>query len=104
MSGRNESTDTRRAHSMADTFGRLQVSPHQGLIILDVQGRHYSTGAQLYVDHGFARLSVPQAIRLRGMLDQAIEAALDAPIASLQPDLWSPATTAAVASRMGRAA
>jgi hypothetical protein len=87
---------------IADTFGRVQVAPHNGLITIDVQGRHYSTDAQLYVDHGFARLSVAQAIKLRGMLDHAIESALDAPIAAHQPGLWSPATVAAIGDRFAR--
>jgi hypothetical protein len=87
---------------VADTFGRIQVAPHNGLVTIDVQGRHYSTDAQLYTDHGFARLSVAQAIRLRGMLDAAIETALDAPIAAHQPGLWSPATVAAIGDRFAR--
>lgn len=94
---------TSTAFAMADTFGRLQVAAHSGQVIIDVQGRHYSVEAQLYSDHGSARLSVAQAIRLRGLLDHAIEQALDAPV-SAQPGLWSNTTVAAVASRVGRRA
>lgn len=88
--------------SVTDTFGQIQVATHSGQIVIDLQGRHYGADAQLYRDHGFARLSVAQARRVRDMLDQAIEAALDG--SAQQPGLWSPATLAAVAGRFGRRA
>jgi hypothetical protein len=75
---------------VADTFGRVQIAPCDGSVTVDIQGRHYGTDAQLYIDHGVAHLSIPQAIRLRRLLGSAIEAALDAP--PQQPGLWSQAT------------
>lgn len=87
--------------SMADTFGQLQIATHAGQVIVDVQGRHYGADAQLYVDHGFACLSVAQARRMRDMLDRAIEGALDSS-AQHQPGLWSIATVRATAERFGR--
>jgi hypothetical protein len=75
---------------VADTFGRVQIAPADGSVTVDVQGRHHDFDARLYVDHGVAHLSILQAVRLRHLLDTAIEAALDAP--PHQPGLWSLAT------------
>jgi hypothetical protein len=69
---------------VADTFGRVQIAPCDGSVTVDIQGRHYGTNAQLYVD-------------LRHLLGAAIEAALDAP--SHQPGLWSQATARFAARR-----
>lgn len=88
--------------SMADTFGRAQVTTHAGQVTVDLQGRHWGVDAQLYTDHGSVRLTVAQARRMRDMLDRAIETALDSSVQ--QPGLWSVATVNAVAARFGRAA
>jgi len=82
---------------VADTFGRVQIAPTSGSVTVDIQGRHYGTEARLHIDHGVARLSIPQAIRLRDLLDTAIEAALDAP--PHQPGLWSQVTARFAAGR-----
>jgi hypothetical protein len=82
---------------VADTFGRVQIAPADGSVTVDIQGRHYGTDARLHIDHGVARLSIPQAIRLRHLLDTAIEAALDAP--PHQPGLWSQVTARFAAGR-----
>jgi hypothetical protein len=82
---------------IADTFGRVQIAPADGSVTVDIQGRHYDTDAQLRIDHGVARLSIPQAIRLRHLLDTAIDVALDAP--PHQSGLWSQATTRFAAGR-----
>jgi hypothetical protein len=64
------------AISMSDTFGRIQAVPlSDGVVLIDVQGRHYSTDGRLYTDHGFARLTIAQAIRLHELLGHAITAA-----------------------------
>jgi hypothetical protein len=83
---------------VADTFGRVQIAPADGSVTIDIQGRHYGCDARLHVDHGVARLSIPQAIRLRRLLDTAIEAALDAP--PHQPGLWSQGTARFATGRM----
>jgi hypothetical protein len=82
---------------VADTFGCVQIAPCDGSVTVDIQGRHYGTNAQLYVDHGVAHLTIPQAVRLRHLLGAAIEAALAAP--SHQPGLWSQATARFAARR-----
>jgi hypothetical protein len=87
--------------STAGTWGALQIVPVRGNVVLDLQTRNYDASGTLHRQSASANLPIATAIRLRELLDEAIEAALDRS-ACQQPGLWSDATLYAVATRPGR--
>jgi hypothetical protein len=86
--------------SLDGTFGEAQIVALPSRVILDLQTRNYDTIGHLHRDSALADLAIATAIRLRNMLDEAIVAASDAP--PVQPGVWSPVTSRAVAHRMRR--
>jgi hypothetical protein len=70
-------------------------------VVLDLETRNYDVAGVLHRDHALANLPIETARRLRDLLDEAIEASLDASAAH-QANLWSESTMRAVAGQ-GRA-
>lgn len=86
--------------SIADTWGQIQIIAMPERIALDIQARNYDTAGHLHRDHALANLPLATAIRLRALLSEAIEAALDCE--PRQPGLWSDTTMRAVVFRIER--
>jgi hypothetical protein len=78
--------------STAGTWGQIQIATTPDSVVLDIATRNYDTQGHLHRDYALANLSIDTAIRLRALLGEAIESALDASAAERQPGLWSDAT------------
>jgi hypothetical protein len=94
-------TSTPKSCSVAGTFGELQVAATHDRVVVDVQSRNYDTIGQLYCEHALVRLPLNTAIRLRDLLDQAIEASQNI-FAAAQPGLWTNSTVAVAGKRRPR--
>jgi hypothetical protein len=93
--------NTPRSCSVTGTFGELQVTAALEHVVVDVQSRNYNTVGHLLCEHALVKLPLATAMRLRDLLDQAIETSqgiLDA----AQPGLWSNNTAAFVAGEVWR--
>jgi hypothetical protein len=93
--------NTPKSCSVVGTFGELQVSAAHEHVVLDIQSRNYNTVGHLHREHALVKLPLETAMRLRDLLDQAIETSqgvLDA----AQPGLWSDSTVAFVAGELWR--
>jgi hypothetical protein len=91
-------------HSTSGTWGEAQiVSLGDQNVLLDLQTRNYDTTGVLHRQHALANLPIATAIRIRDLLNAAIETALDDP-ANVQPGLWSDSTIRALAERSRRRA
>jgi hypothetical protein len=100
MSG-SQQYDTSKPCSVAGTFGELQVTAAHEHVVVDVQSRNYNTVGHLHCEHALVKLPLETAVRLRDLLDQAIETSqgiLDA----TQPGLWSDSTVAFIAGELWR--
>jgi hypothetical protein len=97
MSGFQRYT-TPKSCSVVGTFGELQVTACREHVLVDVQSRNYDTVGDLHCEHALARLPLPKALRLRDLLDQAIEASRVA----AQPGLRSNSAVASVAGELWR--
>ena len=64
--------------TMAGQFGIIQIVTRDAGVLLDVQGIERGTDGRAYRSHGFAFLSRSEAIRLRGLLTEALTGARDA--------------------------
>jgi hypothetical protein len=89
---------TTKSCSVSGTFGELQVTGSREHVVVDVQSRNYDTVGHLHCEHALARLPLQQALRLRDLLDQAIEASR----VTAQPGLWSNSAVASVAGELWR--
>jgi hypothetical protein len=92
---------TPKSCSVVGTFGELQVTACREHVVVDVQSRNYDTGGHLHCEHALARLPLQKALRLRDLLDQAIEASR-VTVATAQPGLWSNSAVASVAGELRR--
>jgi hypothetical protein len=91
-----------RLCSTAGTWGEAQiVAVAARNVVLDLQTRNYDTTGVLHRQHALANLPLSAAVRLRDLLDEAIQTALDTS-ADAQPGLWSDATVRDIAARCGR--
>jgi hypothetical protein len=86
---------------MSDTWGEAQIVAMRDRIVLDIQSRNYDSTGHLKLDHALANLPLRDAIRLRGLLGEAIAAAAEA--TPPQPGLWSDTVNAATKARTRRA-
>jgi hypothetical protein len=64
--------------TLAGRFGTIQIVTRDTGVLLDVQGIERGTDGRAYRSHGFAFLSRSEAIRLRGLLTEALTGARDA--------------------------
>jgi hypothetical protein len=83
--------------STAGTWGDVSIASTPDRVILDIHARTYDTAGNLHRDAALLNLSIETAIRLRALLGEAIESALDCE--PRQPGLWSDATMRAVGRR-----
>jgi hypothetical protein len=90
---------TPKSCSVAGTFGELQVAAAHKHVVVDVQSRNYNTVGHLHCEHALVKLPLETAMRLRDLLDQAIETSQDV-LDAAQPGLWSDSTVAFVASEL----
>jgi hypothetical protein len=86
-----------RLLSTAGTWGEIQIVAMPERIALDIEARNYDTHGHLHRDHALTNLPLATALRLRDLLNEAIEAALDCE--PRQPGLWSEATMRAIGQR-----
>jgi hypothetical protein len=100
MSGFHQ-TSTPKSCSVAGTFGELQVTAAYEHVVVDVQSRNYNTVGHLHCEHALVKLPLEMAIRLRDLLDQAIETS-EGILDAAQPGLWSDSTVALVAGELSQ--
>src|ERR1700678_3876896 len=60
--------------SLAEVFGELQVTACREHVVVEVQSCNDDTVGHVNWKHALARLPLQKALRLRDLLDQAIEA------------------------------
>jgi hypothetical protein len=87
--------------SVARTFGELQVTGDREHVVVEVQSRNCDTIGRLYCEHALARLLLQKALKLRDLLDRAIEASR-ATLGAAQPAVWSNSAFASVAGELWR--
>ncbi|MGD0109286.1 MAG: hypothetical protein ABSC06_35405 [Rhodopila sp.] len=97
MSG-SQQYSTLKSCSVVGTFGELQVTACHEHVVVDLQSRNYDTVGHLHCEHALARLPLQKALRLRDLLDQAIQASR----VTAQPGLWSNSAVASVAGELWR--
>ena len=90
---------TPRSCSVVGTFGELQVTATHKHVVVDVQSRNYDTVGRLQCAHALVRLPLETAMRLRDLLDQAIETS-QVVFDTAQPGLWSDSAVAFVAGEL----
>lgn len=57
---------------VSGAFGEIQVVSRGGSVLVNVQSRSFDVEGCWRCDHAFAGLSVPDAVRLRELLNEAI--------------------------------
>jgi hypothetical protein len=87
-----------RLLSTAGTCDEIQIVSTSENVVLDIATWNHSTAGHLLREHVLANRPLAMAIRLRALLGEAIESALDCE--PRQADLWSDATTRATARRV----
>jgi hypothetical protein len=90
---------TPKSCSVTGTFGELQVTAAREHVVVDVQSRNYNTVGQLHCEHALVKLPLETAMRLRDLLDQAIQTSQGI-LDPTQPGLWSDSTVAFVADEL----
>ena len=90
---------TPKSCSVVGTFGELQVTAAHEHVVVDVQSRNYDTVGHLHCAHALVKLPLETAMRLRDLLDQAIETS-QVVFDTAQPGLWSDSTVAFVADEL----
>jgi hypothetical protein len=83
-------TTTATLRSTAGTWGDVAIASTPEHVILDIHARNYDTAGHLHRDAALLNLSIETAVRLRILLSDAIEAALDCE--PRQAGLWSDAS------------
>jgi hypothetical protein len=89
---------TPKSYSVVGTFSELQVTACHEHVVVDVQSRNYDTVGHLQCEHALARLPLHIALRLRDLLNQAIEASR----VTAQPGRWSNSVVASAAGELWR--
>ena len=90
---------TPKSCSVVGTFGELQVTATHDHVVVDVQSRNYTTVGHLQCEDALVKLPLQTALRLRDLLDQAIETS-QVIFDTAQPGLWSDSSVAFVASEL----
>ena len=90
---------TPKSCSVVGTFGELQVTATLDHVVVDVHSRNYTTAGHLHCEHALVKLPLQTALRLRDLLDQAIETS-QVIFDTAQPGLWSDSSVAFVASEL----
>ncbi len=90
---------TPKSCSVVGTFGELQVTATHEHVVVDVQSRNYDTVGHLHCAHALVKLPLETAMRLRDLLDQAIETS-QVVFDTAQPGLWSDSAVAFVAGEL----
>ena len=58
--------------TLAGKFGMIQIVAREACVLLDVQSIERGTDGHLYRSHSLATLSRNEAMRLRGLLNEAL--------------------------------
>jgi hypothetical protein len=95
-------SSTPRLFSTAGTYGEIDIVATDRGVTLSVTGRNYDTMGRLHLGNALTNLSVADAQRLSGLLQEAIAVSQDAD--PRQPGLWSEATLRNTRRRCGRRA
>lgn len=80
--------NTSRLFSTSGTFGEVQIVASQEHVTVDMQTRNYDTTGHLHCDHALANLSLIAAMRLRDLLDEAIDHAHGIALDTRQTSRW----------------
>jgi hypothetical protein len=91
---------TSRLFSASGTYGEVDIVASDRGVLLCLTGRNYDTMGALHLGSALAKLTVSDARRVAGLLQEAIAVSQDAD--PHQPGLWSEATARAMARRPHR--
>ena len=69
----------RSCHSWPANSGMIQIIVREACVLLDVQGIERGTDVNVYRSHCLATLSGNEAIRLRGLLNDALASVMNVP-------------------------
>ena len=65
--------------TLAGTFGMIQIVAREACVLLDVQSIERGTDGHLYRSHSLATLTRTEAMRLRGLLSDALASVISVP-------------------------
>ncbi len=102
MSQLHFSDHTPRLFSTAGTFGEVDIVAGDHSILIDLTGLNYDTAGFLRLSNVLASLTISEAHRLAGLLQEAIAFAENAD--PRQSELWSNIIFADSSLRFGRSA
>jgi hypothetical protein len=91
---------TPRLFSASGTYGEVDIVASDRGVLLSLTGRNYDTMGALHLGSALANLTVCEARRLSGLLQEAIAVSQDAD--PHQPGLWSEVTARAISRRPHR--
>lgn len=92
---------TTRLFSPSADFGQIEITTSSWGVVLNIEGKHYTSLGDVTRDHAIVDLPIQEAIELRDALTAAIGAVETATAA--HPALWPDSALRALAARPRRA-